>query len=70
MTVILFVVEESPEGGFTAHAVEASITTEADTLDKFREMVRDAVCERFDEDDAEPPKAIRLHLVHDEVNAA
>jgi hypothetical protein len=70
MTEILFIVEESTEGGYTAHAIGASIATEADTLDTLREMVRDAVRCHFDENDAQRPKAIRLHLVHDEVIAA
>jgi predicted RNase H-like HicB family nuclease len=70
MTEILFIVEESEEGGYTAHAVGASIVTEGDTLEELREMVRDAVRCHFDEDDAQRPKAIRLHLVHDEVIAA
>ena len=69
MTEILFIVEESEEGGYTAHAVGASIVTEGDTLEELREMVRDAVRCHFDEDDAARPKAIRLHLVHDEVIA-
>lgn len=43
MTEILFIVEESEEGGSTAHAVGASIATEGDTLEELREMVRDAV---------------------------
>ncbi|MGH7654740.1 MAG: type II toxin-antitoxin system HicB family antitoxin [Gemmatimonadaceae bacterium] len=42
MTEILFIVEESEEGGYTARAVGASIVTEGDTLDELREMVRDA----------------------------
>jgi len=70
MTEILFIVEEWEEGGYTAHAVGASIVTEGDTLDDLRESVRDAVRCHLDEDDAERPKAIRLHLVHDEVIAA
>jgi hypothetical protein len=70
MTEILFVIEESPEGGYTPHAVQASITTEADTLDELREMVRDAVRCHFDDNDAERPQAIRLHFVYDEVIAA
>lgn len=70
MTEILFIVEKSSEGGYTTHAVKASIATEADTLDELRAMVRDAVRCHYDEDDAERPKAIRLHLVHDEVIAA
>lgn len=69
MTEILFVVEESEGGGYTAQAVGASIVTEADTLVDLREMVRDAVRCHFD-DDTMRPKAIRLHLVHDEVIAA
>ncbi|HEX3867686.1 MAG TPA: hypothetical protein VHV78_13075 [Gemmatimonadaceae bacterium] len=70
MTEILFIVEEAEEGGYIAHAVGASIVTEGDTLEELREMVRDAVRCHFNEDDAERPKAIRLHLVHDEVIAA
>ena len=70
MTEILFIVEESEEGGYKAHAVGASIVTEADTLEELREMVRDAVRCHFDDDDVDRPKAIRLHLVHDEVIAA
>ncbi|CAN5907889.1 2-oxoisovalerate dehydrogenase E1 subunit beta [soil metagenome] len=69
MTELLFIVEEAAEGGYVAHAVGASIVTEADDLDQLRVMVRDAVRCHFDED-AERPKAIRLHLVHDEVIAA
>ena len=69
MTELLFIVEEAAEGGYVAHAVGASIVTEADDLEQLRAMVRDAVRCHFDED-AERPKAIRLHLVHDEVIAA
>lgn len=39
MTEILFIVEEAAEAGYVAHAVDASITTEADDLDQLREMV-------------------------------
>jgi hypothetical protein len=68
MTEILFIVEEATEGGYVAHAVGASIVTEANDLDQLREMVRDAV--RCHYEDADRPKVIRLHLVHDEVIAA
>lgn len=68
MTEILFIVEEADEGGYVARAVDASIVTEADDLDQLREAVRDAVRCHFS--DADRPKAIRLHLVHDEVIAA
>ena len=64
MTEILFIVEEAAEDGYTARAVGAPIFTEADDL----EQVRDAVRCHFKEPDR--PKAIRLHLVHDELIAA
>lgn len=68
MTEILFIVEEAAEGGYIARAVGASIFTEADDLEQLRAAVRDAVRCHFEEPDR--PKAIRLHLVHDEVIAA
>ena len=68
MTEILFIVEEAAEGGYIARAVGASIFTEADDLEQLRAAVRDAVRCHFEE--ADGPKAIRLHLVHDEVIAA
>jgi hypothetical protein len=68
MSEVVFVVEESGEGGFTAVAVGQSIVTEADSLRELRENVRDAVRCHYDEDDV--PKLIRLHFVRDEVIAA
>jgi len=70
MTEILFIVEEADKGGHLAHAVGASIVMESDDLAQLRTMVREAVRCHHDEDDAERPKAIRVHLVHDEVIAA
>jgi hypothetical protein len=70
MTEILFIVEEAEEGGYVAHAVGASIVTEADDLAQLRTMVREAVRCHYDEDDMDRPKVIRLHLVHDEIIAA
>jgi hypothetical protein len=67
MNEIIFLVHESPEGGFEAKALSASIFTEADTLGELREMVRDAVACHFE--DEERPKVIRLHFVREEVIA-
>ncbi len=64
-TEIIFSIEESPEGGYEAKALGHSIFTQADTIDELKEMVRDAVCCHFDEEDR--PRLIRLHLVKDEV---
>jgi len=68
MTEILFIVEDATEGGYTARAVDASIFSEADDLDQLRAAIREAVRCHFE--DADRPKVIRLHLIHDEVIAA
>lgn len=68
MSEIIFVVEQAPEGGFTAHALGESIHTQANTGAELHARVRDAVHCHFDEGQA--PKMIRLHFVRDEVIAA
>jgi hypothetical protein len=67
MTDLIFLVEETPEGGYTARALGASIFTEADTLDELQDQVRDAVRCHFD--DADRPSTVTLHLVRDLVIA-
>lgn len=62
---IIFLVEEAPEGGYTAQALGESIFTEADTWDELKDMVQDAVRCHFEENTQ--PKVVRLHLVRDEV---
>ncbi len=69
MTELIFLVEESPDGGYVASALGQSIFTEADSMEALRVAVREAVRCHFDgEPDA--PKLIRLHFVRDEVIAA
>jgi predicted RNase H-like HicB family nuclease len=67
MVEILFIVEDAPEGGFTASAVGESIFTEADTLEELRSNVRSAVECHFE--DGKAPQVIRLHIVRDEILA-
>lgn len=67
MTELIFMVEEAPEGGYTARALGESIFTEADDLTSLHEQVRDAVHCHFDE--GQQPKVIRLHFVREEVIA-
>ncbi len=43
MTELTFLVEEAPEGGYTARALGQSIFTKADTLDALRVSLREAV---------------------------
>jgi hypothetical protein len=67
MKEIIFLVEDAPEGGYTASALGEDIITEADDLDELRVMVRDAVRCHFD--DGHAPRVIRLHFVREEVLA-
>jgi len=68
MNEIVFLVEEAPEGGFTARALGESIFTEADTLEEIPDRVRDAVRCHFEPGTA--PRVLRLHHVRDQVLAA
>ncbi|HUU83236.1 MAG TPA: 2-oxoisovalerate dehydrogenase [Phycisphaerae bacterium] len=69
MTEIVFLIQDDPDGGYTARALGESIITEADDMDKLREMIRDAVRCHFPDKQARP-KVIRLHTVRDEVIAS
>ena len=65
---IIFEVTEAEEGGYCATALGHGITTQAETVEELRVMVRDAVSCYFD-NTASAPKIIRLHFVRDEVLA-
>jgi predicted RNase H-like HicB family nuclease len=64
---ILFLVEESPDGGFEARAPGFSIYTQGETIDEVKKMAVDAVRCHFDGE--EVPSLIRLHTVKEEVVA-
>jgi hypothetical protein len=68
MSEILFLVESSPEGGYTARAFGADIFTEADDMTSLHTNVREAVRCHFEDDQI--PQMIRLHFTHEEVIAA
>ncbi len=61
MKELIFLVEEAPEGGYTARALGASIFTEADSMAELRREIRDAISCHFEGE--EQPKIIRLHFV-------
>jgi hypothetical protein len=68
MDELIFVVENAPEGGFTARALGESIFTAAEDLPTLREQLKEAVRCHFD--DGKGPRVIRLHYVREEVFAA
>ncbi len=67
MSEIIFIVEEAPEGGYTAHALGESIFMEAGDLAQLHTRIRDAVQCHFE--DGVAPKLVRLRFVRDEVIA-
>ena len=68
MKEIIFIVDESPEGGYEARALDYSIFTDGDDLEQLKANVKDAVATHFDA--GEMPKVIRLHMVKEIVIAA
>jgi len=50
MEEIIFMVEESPEGGFIAKGLGVSIYTQAESIPALKEAVIDAVSCHFDDD--------------------
>lgn len=61
MGEIIFVVEEAPEGGFTAKALGETIFTRAETMEKLKENIKEAVENHFDA--SASTKIIRLQSV-------
>jgi hypothetical protein len=57
---LIFLVEEAPEGGYTARAIGESIFTQADDFAALEENVRDAVRCHFEDGEGAP--ALRLIL--------
>ncbi len=67
MNEIFFLVEEAPEGDFVARALGHAIFTEADTWEKLKEAVHEAVRCHFENE--QQPRLIRLHIVREEIVA-
>jgi hypothetical protein len=64
---IVFVVEEDPEGGFTARALGEPAFTEAESAEELEGSVRDVVACHFEA--ADRPSVIRLHFVRQQLIA-
>lgn len=66
MKEIIFIVEESEEGGYIARALGESIFTQGENIEELREMVKDAVKCHFNDD---VQRIIRLHFIKEEIFA-
>ena len=51
MNELIFIINESPEGGFEAKDLDHPIFTEADTVEQLKSMIKDAVRCHFDPGD-------------------
>lgn len=65
---IIFIVEESLEGGYEAKALDCPIFTQAESVEDLKSQIKDAVHCHFE--DSQTPKIIRLHFVREEIIAA
>ena len=67
MKEIVFIIEESQDGGYFARAVNHSIFTQGDTIPELKSMISDAVRCHFVED--EMPAYVHLHVTREETFA-
>ncbi len=67
VTEILFEVRESPEGGYVANALGASIYTQGDSISEVRANIVEAIECHFDEPDR--PSWVRILFLREEVMA-
>lgn len=67
MSEIIFIIENSDEGGYVAKALGYSIYTEGETIEELKENIKDAV--KCHIDAKKLPHIVRLHMVKDEVMA-
>ena len=65
---IIFIIEESLDGGFEAKALGHSIFTEAENVDVLKDKIKDSINCHFDAENI--PKIIRLHFIKEEIIAA
>ena len=65
---IIFIIEESLDGGYEAKAVGYSIFTEGESIEELKNNIVEAVNCHFDVN--EKPPIIRLHYIKEELIAA
>lgn len=65
---IVFIVEEDPEGGYNAKALEHPIFTEGHTIEELKENIKDAIKCHFEREE-DIPRIIHLRIVKEETMA-
>jgi len=64
MKEIIFIVEESKEGGYEAKALDYPIFTEGDTIEKLKENIKEAIHCHFED---KSTKIVRLYQTKEEI---
>ena len=64
MREIIFLVEESDEGGYVAKALGESIITQAESKEELREQVKSAILCHYEPELC--PDIVTLHFIKDE----
>ncbi len=67
MNELIFIVEESVDGGYEAKAIGESIFTQGEDLEDLKNQIKEAINCHFEEN--KMPKMVRLHFVKDEIFA-
>ena len=65
---IIFLIEDEPEGGYSAKGLGYSIYTQGDTWAEMKKNINDAIGCHFDNPE-EIPQVVRLHYVQEEMYA-
>jgi predicted RNase H-like HicB family nuclease len=65
MNELIFLVEESVDGGYEAKAIGESIFSQGEDLEDLKVQIKEAINCHFEENSM--PKMVRLHFVKDEV---
>ena len=68
MNEIFFLIEEDPEGGYVARAVDVgfSIFTEGNSIEELKKNIFEAMECHFEKQE-DIPRIVRLHFVKDEI---
>ncbi len=66
MKEIIFVLEDDPDGGYSARALGFSIFVQGETIEELKTNIKDALKCHFEKDE-DIPKVIRLHQVKEDI---
>jgi predicted RNase H-like HicB family nuclease len=66
MKEIIFVLDDDPDGGYSARALGFSIFVQGETIEELKANIKDALKCHFEKDE-DIPRVIRLHQVKEDI---